>query len=276
MNVITVPRAKLPNRIGIVLAAAGIPVALGMVSACSSAGESPLQPSSASATSQPSTTTSGTTGKYLVTELVDAGTIRVTGPLGVSVVRVSGLRVPPANGTGCFAAESVAWAKNALMDQYVTLDVDKVDPEVASLTLADGSDYSVLAVQAGYARFTMAGTALDTARKTAEEAAEAAKRGLWAPPCLGTIDKPPAPATSAHPASPVERPVTPPPAPKSKAVPPPEPVTEAPPPPADSGGGSVYYRNCDAARAAHAAPLHAGDPGYRSALDRDHDGTACE
>ncbi|MGH3912833.1 MAG: excalibur calcium-binding domain-containing protein [Pseudonocardiaceae bacterium] len=44
-----------------------------------------------------------------------------------------------------------------------------------------------------------------------------------------------------------------------------------------SGGGeSVYYKNCDAARAAGAAPLHAGDPGYRSGLDRDGDGTACE
>jgi micrococcal nuclease len=31
-----------------------------------------------------------------------------------------------------------------------------------------------------------------------------------------------------------------------------------------------------AARAAGAAPLHAGDPGYRSALDRDHDGVAPE
>jgi hypothetical protein len=37
-----------------------------------------------------------------------------------------------------------------------------------------------------------------------------------------------------------------------------------------------YYANCSAARAAGAAPLHRGDPGYRSALDRDNDGVACE
>ncbi len=43
-----------------------------------------------------------------------------------------------------------------------------------------------------------------------------------------------------------------------------------------TGGGSVYYKNCDAARAAGAAPLHVGDPGYRSGLDRDGDGVACE
>lgn len=39
---------------------------------------------------------------------------------------------------------------------------------------------------------------------------------------------------------------------------------------------SVYYANCSAARAAGAAPLHRGDPGYRSGLDRDNDGSACE
>lgn len=43
-----------------------------------------------------------------------------------------------------------------------------------------------------------------------------------------------------------------------------------------SGGGSAYYKNCAAARAAGAAPLSSGDPGYRSGLDRDGDGTACE
>jgi hypothetical protein len=37
-----------------------------------------------------------------------------------------------------------------------------------------------------------------------------------------------------------------------------------------------YYRNCDAARAAGAAPLYQGDPGYRPALDADGDGEACE
>jgi hypothetical protein len=46
---------------------------------------------------------------------------------------------------------------------------------------------------------------------------------------------------------------------------------------ADSGsGGDVYYANCTAARAAGAAPIYVGDPGYRRALDRDGDGIACE
>src|SRR5512143_2426398 len=36
------------------------------------------------------------------------------------------------------------------------------------------------------------------------------------------------------------------------------------------------YRNCAAARAAGAAPLYRGDPGYSPRLDRDADGVACE
>jgi len=38
----------------------------------------------------------------------------------------------------------------------------------------------------------------------------------------------------------------------------------------------VYYANCSEARAAGAAPIRRGEPGYRSALDRDNDGIACE
>jgi hypothetical protein len=46
--------------------------------------------------------------------------------------------------------------------------------------------------------------------------------------------------------------------------------------PGKPGRGAVYYENCDAARAAGAAPVLRGDPGYGSHLDRDGDGRACE
>ena len=42
------------------------------------------------------------------------------------------------------------------------------------------------------------------------------------------------------------------------------------------GGGATYYKNCDAVRAAGAAPLHRGQPGYDRHLDRDGGGVACE
>ncbi|WP_346426324.1 DUF1294 domain-containing protein [Sphingorhabdus sp. YGSMI21] len=38
----------------------------------------------------------------------------------------------------------------------------------------------------------------------------------------------------------------------------------------------AYYPNCAAARAAGAAPIYRGQPGYRGPLDRDNDGIACE
>ena len=39
---------------------------------------------------------------------------------------------------------------------------------------------------------------------------------------------------------------------------------------------NVHYANCSEVRAAGAAPLYQGQPGYNGKLDRDHDGVACE
>ena len=41
-------------------------------------------------------------------------------------------------------------------------------------------------------------------------------------------------------------------------------------------GGGTYFANCAAARAAGAAPVRRGDPGYALHLDRDRDGVGCE
>jgi hypothetical protein len=52
----------------------------------------------------------------------------------------------------------------------------------------------------------------------------------------------------------------------------PAPVVEAPaPPPA-----TPVYANCDAVRAAGAAPIHPGDPGWQDKFDRDKDGIGCD
>ncbi len=42
------------------------------------------------------------------------------------------------------------------------------------------------------------------------------------------------------------------------------------------GAEAAYYATCAEAREAGVAPLRRGDAGYRSALDRDDDGVACE
>ncbi|QCB44509.1 excalibur calcium-binding domain-containing protein [Sphingomonas sp. PAMC26645] len=40
--------------------------------------------------------------------------------------------------------------------------------------------------------------------------------------------------------------------------------------------GSVFYSGCREVRAAGAAPLYRGQPGYRPGMDGDNDGIACE
>ena len=54
------------------------------------------------------------------------------------------------------------------------------------------------------------------------------------------------------------------------------PRSSTPAPAGPTAPSSTYYANCDAVRAAGAAPLRAGQPGYSRTLDRDGDGVACE
>lgn len=95
----------------------------------------------------------------------------------------------------------------------------------------------------------------------------------------------PTPSTSPSPtpsSSPSSSP-TPSPEPTT-AEPSPEPTVDAPveepapEPPAqpEPAPQQAYYSSCREAKAAGAAPLYRGDPGYRSGLDRDGDGVACE
>ncbi|WP_248762156.1 DUF1524 domain-containing protein [Pseudarthrobacter sp. SSS035] len=81
----------------------------------------------------------------------------------------------------------------------------------------------------------------------------------------------PAPAGAAAPVVPAPAPAAVAPAPVPVApvpvVPAPAPVPAAP---------AAYYANCTAAKAAGAAPIYAGQAGYRAGLDRDSDGVACE
>lgn len=81
----------------------------------------------------------------------------------------------------------------------------------------------------------------------------------------------PAPVVEPEPEpEPVVEPVAvqPEPAPAEPA-PAPAPVEQAP-------VETVYYENCAAVRAAGAAPIYAGQPGYSKKLDRDGDGVGCE
>ncbi|MEK5231923.1 excalibur calcium-binding domain-containing protein [Lysinibacillus sp. FSL K6-0232] len=43
-----------------------------------------------------------------------------------------------------------------------------------------------------------------------------------------------------------------------------------------SSSQHVFYKNCSQVRAAGAAPIYSGEPGYARHLDRDGDGVGCE
>ena len=79
----------------------------------------------------------------------------------------------------------------------------------------------------------------------------------------------PAPAKPKAPPAPAPAPAPTPPAPA------PTPPAPAPTPPAPAPT-EKYYANCAAVRAAGAAPILRGQPGYSSKLDRDGDGIGCE
>ncbi|ABG96997.1 conserved hypothetical protein [Rhodococcus jostii RHA1] len=74
----------------------------------------------------------------------------------------------------------------------------------------------------------------------------------------------PAPTTSTVPEA------APAPVPAPAPAPAPVPFVDTAPP------SDVYYKNCSAAKAAGAAPVHIGAPGYGTHLDRDGDGVGCE
>ena len=101
------------------------------------------------------------------------------------------------------------------------------------------------------------------------------------PPTADSIDATPAPApATSTPPPPVTSPVvtqpvrTTPVAITPKPTPPP--VTSAEPTEPDPAPADVYYKNCTAAWEAGAAPLLVGEPGYRTRMDGDGDGVACE
>lgn len=102
------------------------------------------------------------------------------------------------------------------------------------------------------------------------------------------MEDPPKPASSneaAEPTEPAQDIAAPAPSTtEARNAPSPSPSTAAPtsakpspkPSPKKTTAPAVYYKNCDAVRAAGADPLYRGDPGYRTGLDRDLDGEACE
>ncbi len=258
------PKKRFPKWLTITLAVFGVLFVLGAIF-----GKAPQQDTTAapaattSAAPTTSTTPTPVAVTYTVATVSDAATFETLGSDGTrKTVHVLGV-VTTGAGTDCFGAESLAWAGTKLTGTVIHLGAETAGG--AAVALADGQDYATVAVQNGYLK------AATSTLGVIETAARQAASGFWGPPCNGSVSLPAPPAP--------QQPTTVPPAPSTKAAPkPPARTTAKEPPPApdpDTSSG-VYYKNCAAARAAHAAPLHVGQPGYRPELDRDHDGVACD
>ncbi|KUH85348.1 nuclease [Mycobacterium sp. GA-1999] len=202
-----------------------------------------------------------------VLEVVDGDTIDIRDDnRGHLRVRVLGIDTPetkkPGSPVECWGPEATEFATSNLLGSRVAVVIDPTQDRtdrygrtLAYLVRADGWNYSVETARAGAARSYIYGgnpVSLYDEIEAAEQEARNAPRGLWGPPCNGDTA-----STAAD----------------TGAPPPPQalPAADIPPP-----SSSVYYDDCDAARAAGAAPLRAGEPGYRAGLDGDRDGSACE
>ncbi|WP_215732476.1 excalibur calcium-binding domain-containing protein [Lentzea atacamensis] len=209
---------------------------LSAINACTTQEPTGLATSATSTTSTTTSTTTTTTPPPVTVASIVDGRTVVLS--NGTNVQIAGLAQPGE----CWAASAVEFATKTLVGKPVTAVGSR-------LLLVDGADYAVLAVSQGAAR---AEAAADAAIQQAQAVARQATLGFWGPSC-GGLDVKPAP-----------QPVVPQPQPQ------PQPEPEPAPP------AAAYYANCAAAKAAGAAPLYAGQPGYRPALDRDKDGVACE
>ncbi|WP_235003593.1 excalibur calcium-binding domain-containing protein [Blastococcus haudaquaticus] len=142
----------------------------------------------------------------------------------------------------------------------------------------------VAGIQAGGDTPTLAASATEAATdaEPSEKPSEAAVRAPAATTSAVPTTPLPAPTTAAlAPEAPKPQPVAPkPPAPApvvpKAPAPAPAPAPQVVAPPVANPPASTHFKNCDAARAAGAAPVRIGDPGYGRHLDREGDGVGCE
>ncbi|WP_433801220.1 excalibur calcium-binding domain-containing protein [Actinomycetospora sp. CA-084318] len=202
----------------------------------------------------------GSTGA-MVTRVIDGDTFVVDGGTEVRVLGIDSCEAPTAGGRKATRA-----AEDAILGQTVRLtaepgvDRDRYGRELRYVSYA-GGDLAEMMVRGDHTAIYTKG------RNDASTAVQARLRSLD-----GNGRTCGSAATSTRQPAPVVGNPSPKPQPKAapKPAPQPRPVAAAPKPAAAS------YKNCAAAKAAGAAPLYAGQPGYSSKLDRDGDGVACE
>lgn len=205
---------------------------------------------------------------YAVTKIVDGDTIevRINGKdegirlIGVDTHETVDLRKP----VQCFGKEASQKITEILKGKKFRLEADPTQSErdkfnrlLRYVYLEDGTLLNKQLIAEGYAHEYTFETPykFQAEFKQVETEARNAGKGLWSPStCNGTTE-------AAEPT----------PTPNPTLAP-----TPAPPQPAPSTGTDTYYSDCAAVREAGKAPIHKGQPGYRTGLDRDGDGIACD
>jgi endonuclease YncB( thermonuclease family) len=224
-----------------------------------------------------------------VTRVIDGDTVETTDTAGnVLTIRIIGIDAPEMDTCEGLAAAEAMTA--IALNQTVTLplggDGEDLDKHGRSLRYVDldntATDAGFTLIQQGHAvaRYDSRDGYGQHTRENAYIAADALTPNHACAP-VPTQEPEPAPAPNAG-SDNGDTDVLVAPAPEPEPVqapepqPEPEPARAPEPVSAPEASASAYYANCDAARAAGAAPLHAGEPGYSTKLDRDKDGVACE
>lgn len=236
----------------------------------SSTTSSTVQSARSSVTSSPAAaTTAEELGGFVVVAVVDGDTVRVrpAGSGSQQKVRLIGIDAPETG--ACAASAATAALEQLVLNRTVALtmggDGEDLDPYGRALRYVDTSDGDAgLAMITGghaIARYDSRDGYGRHDREDAYLAADAASPAYTCPPAAPTpTTTQPDPGPRAAPAPDAE---------SESSLPAPRPSTTSRP-------AVAYYPNCAAARAAGAAPLYVGEPGYSRKLDRDGDGVACE
>jgi micrococcal nuclease len=205
-------------------------------------------------------------GPYPITEVVDGDTAKVTVD-GTSVtLRLIGIDTPetkdPRKPVECGGPQASAQAEKLLTGRNVWIQYDstqdrrdKYGRDLVYLWLDTHTMYNQLMVAQGYAHEYTYHRPYRYRQQflAAQSKARAAGLGFWSrSTCAGDTTQ------------------------RAGAAPPTSVATITTAPAATDSAGAVYYSSCAQVRAAGKAPLLRGQPGYRSGLDGDHNGVACQ
>ena len=205
----------------------------------------------ATTTSAPPPPTTTTAARLTAARVIDGDTIVTSAG---DTVRLAGIDTPERG--QCGYSEATANLRRALADNTLTLtkagltDRDKYGRLIRYVDVGE-QDAGMGQIMGGFARarYDSRDGYGRHPRQDDYVAADAATPSICAASSTTPAAESPAPAASATATR--------------KATEPPE------------TGKTTPYANCTEAREAGAAPLHRGDPGYSTRLDRDGDGTAC-